>query len=94
MTTDLVAYLSFDGECEAAFRLYEKVLGGKVLMMMHHADAPAERRVKLEGCGLHGGASLQTRALALTAPSGALPPGAFAPQVAVSKLVSPEAAMT
>jgi uncharacterized glyoxalase superfamily protein PhnB len=27
MTTDLVAYLSFDGECEAAFKHYEKVLG-------------------------------------------------------------------
>ena len=41
MTTDLVTYLSFDGECEAAFKYYEKVLGGKILMMMRHADAPA-----------------------------------------------------
>jgi PhnB protein len=41
MTTDLVTYLSFDGACEAAFRHYAKVLGGKILMMMRHTDAPA-----------------------------------------------------
>ncbi len=29
MMTDFVTYLSFNGECEAAFRFYEKVLGGK-----------------------------------------------------------------
>jgi PhnB protein len=45
MTTDLVAYLSFDGECQAAFKHYEKVLGGKILMMMRHADAPANAGV-------------------------------------------------
>lgn len=45
MTTDLVAYLSFDGECEAAFKHYEKVLGGKILMMTRHADAPANAGV-------------------------------------------------
>jgi len=41
MITDLVAYLSFDGQCEAAFRHYEKVFSGEILMMMRHADAPA-----------------------------------------------------
>ena len=41
MTTDLVTYLSFDGQCEAAFRFYEEVLRGKILMMMRYADAPA-----------------------------------------------------
>jgi uncharacterized glyoxalase superfamily protein PhnB/uncharacterized protein YndB with AHSA1/START domain len=39
---DLVTYLGFDGDCEAAFRHYEKVLGGKILMMIHYADAPTE----------------------------------------------------
>ena len=42
MTTDLVTYLSFDGHCEAAFKHYEKILGGKILMMVRHADAPAD----------------------------------------------------
>jgi PhnB protein len=41
MVTDLVTYLSFDGHCEAAFKHYEKILGGKILMMMRYADAPA-----------------------------------------------------
>jgi PhnB protein len=37
---DLVTYLGFDGQCEAAFKHYEKVLGGKILMMMRMSDAP------------------------------------------------------
>jgi len=45
-------YLTFDGRCEAAFKFYEKVLGGKIEAMMtygssrplrsdegHHGDA-------------------------------------------------------
>lgn len=36
----LVTYLAFDGQCEAAFKHYEKVLGGKILMLMRGADAP------------------------------------------------------
>jgi PhnB protein len=46
MTTDLVTYLSFDGQCEAAFKHYEKILGGKILMMARYADAPAEAGVQ------------------------------------------------
>ncbi len=42
MMTDFVTYLSFNGDCEAAFRFYEKVLGGKILMMMRYADAPPD----------------------------------------------------
>jgi PhnB protein len=45
MTTDLVTYLSFDGHCEAAFKHYEKILGGKILMMARYADAPADAGV-------------------------------------------------
>jgi PhnB protein len=41
MVTDLVTYLSFDGQCESAFKHYEKVLGGKILMMMRFNDMPA-----------------------------------------------------
>src|ERR1700675_108708 len=33
-------YLSFDGKCETAFKFYEKVLGGKVLMMMKDGESP------------------------------------------------------
>ena len=45
MTTDLVTYLSFDGQCEAAFKHYEKILGGKMVMMARYADAPADAGV-------------------------------------------------
>ncbi|WP_266160404.1 VOC family protein [Dyella silvatica] len=38
----LSAYLSFNGDCEAAFKLYEKCLGGKITMMMTYGEAPEE----------------------------------------------------
>jgi PhnB protein len=42
MITDIVSYLSFDGKCEQAFKHYEKVFGGKMLMMMRHSDMPPD----------------------------------------------------
>jgi PhnB protein len=33
--------LNFGGNCEEAFRFYEKHLGGKVTVMMHQREAPA-----------------------------------------------------
>jgi PhnB protein len=35
-------YLGFNGNCQEAFKYYERVLGGKIIMMMMHADMPAE----------------------------------------------------
>ena len=37
---DLNTYLMFDGTCEAAFKFYEKVLGGKIVAMMTYAEMP------------------------------------------------------
>lgn len=37
----VVPYLHFNGECEAAFRYYERFLGGKIEMMMPHEGTPA-----------------------------------------------------
>jgi PhnB protein len=37
---ELNTYLSFDGNCEAAFKFYAKVLGGKILAMMSYAEMP------------------------------------------------------
>ena len=42
MIFDFVPYLGFDGQCEEAFKFYEKALGGKIVMMMRLADAPPE----------------------------------------------------
>jgi PhnB protein len=34
-------YLSFNGKCETAFKFYEKVLGGKMVMMLKYGESPA-----------------------------------------------------
>ena len=36
----LDAYLTFDGNCAEAMRFYERTLGGKIEMMMTHAESP------------------------------------------------------
>ena len=44
----LNAYLFFKGNCEAAFKFYEKCLGGKIEAMIPHAGTPAEQHVPAE----------------------------------------------
>jgi PhnB protein len=39
-------YLNFDGNCQEAFKYYERVLGGKIIMMMTHADMPADAQAQ------------------------------------------------
>ena len=41
-------YLLFNGQCEAAFKQYEQVLGGKIVAMITHAGTPAENSVPAE----------------------------------------------
>lgn len=41
-------YLQFNGQCEEAFRFYEKCFGAKIATMMSHADAPAEMQIPRE----------------------------------------------
>jgi PhnB protein len=33
-------HLTFNGQCEVAFKFYEKSLGGKITFMMTHAESP------------------------------------------------------
>lgn len=33
-------YLFFNGQCEPAFRFYERCLGGKIVMMLTHGESP------------------------------------------------------
>jgi PhnB protein len=33
-------YLLFNGQCKEAFQLYERVLGGKIVTMLTHAESP------------------------------------------------------
>ena len=35
-------YLFYNGNCEAAFKFYEKTLGGKIEMLMRSEEAPAD----------------------------------------------------
>jgi PhnB protein len=42
---DMYTYVNFAGTCREAFKYYEKHLGGKVVMMMTHGDAPGPTRL-------------------------------------------------
>jgi len=42
---ELNTYITFGGQCEAAFRFYERILGGKITMMLTHAETPAVQHV-------------------------------------------------
>lgn len=44
----LTAYLAFDGQCEEAFKTYERLLKGKLEAMIPHAGSPAEEQVPPE----------------------------------------------
>lgn len=41
-------YLTFNGQCEAAFKFYEKILGGKIDAMIPHEGTPAAENVPAE----------------------------------------------
>ncbi|HSB17866.1 MAG TPA: VOC family protein [Bryobacteraceae bacterium] len=41
-------YLTFNGQCEAAFKFYERCLGGKIEAMIPHAGTPVEQHVPPE----------------------------------------------
>jgi len=41
-------YLFFNGQCEAAFKFYAQVLGGKIEAMLPHKGTPAEQHVPPE----------------------------------------------
>jgi len=44
----LQPYLLFKGDCEAAFKFYERCLGGRIDAMLTHAGTPAENHVPAE----------------------------------------------
>ena len=47
MTIKLVNYLNFGGNCATAFKYYERVLNGKMLMMMTHGDMPTQDQAQV-----------------------------------------------
>src|SRR5258707_11665592 len=46
--TQVNAYLIVNGQCEAAFKFYEKSLGGKIQATMTHGDSPMAQHVPAE----------------------------------------------
>lgn len=44
----LAAHLTFPGTCEAAFRFYERVLGGKIGLLKTYGEAPGAEGVAPE----------------------------------------------
>ncbi|HEU5049299.1 MAG TPA: VOC family protein [Gemmatimonadales bacterium] len=41
----IATYLNFDGNCEEAFRFYERLLGGKIEFILSHGDSPIADQV-------------------------------------------------
>jgi PhnB protein len=41
-------YLSFNGQCEAAFKFYEQCLGGKIGVMLNYGSSPMAEQTPLE----------------------------------------------
>lgn len=41
-------YLLFNGQCEAAFKFYQRCLGGKIEMMLTHEGTPMAKHVPPE----------------------------------------------
>jgi PhnB protein len=60
-------YLIFDGNCAEAMRFYERTLGGKIEMMMNHADSPMGAQMPPGSANaeriLHARLTLEGRAL-------------------------------
>jgi PhnB protein len=63
---DMYTYVNFAGTCREAFRYYEQHLGGKIEMLMTHADAPGPTRLGPEwkDAVLHARISIAGSALA------------------------------
>ena len=44
-------YLTFNGQCEAAFKFYERCLGGKIEMLLTHGESPMAEQTPAEWRG-------------------------------------------
>ena len=74
-------YLSFDGDCEAAFKLYERCLGGRVGQIFRYAGSPManEAPAGWEDKVMHGSITIGAQVLmgADIAPERYEPPSGF-----------------
>jgi PhnB protein len=47
----LTPHLAFGGQCEAAFKFYERCLGGKIITMLTYGDSPMAEQAPAEWRG-------------------------------------------
>jgi PhnB protein len=73
----LHTYLNYGGNCEDAFRFYEKNLGGKIGMMMRHGEMPGATNVapELKNAILHASITIGDT----TVMASDVPPARFQP---------------
>jgi PhnB protein len=59
-------HLTFRGQCEAAFKFYEKCLGGAIVTMLTYGDSPTPEQVPVEWRGkiVHASMTIGDRVLA------------------------------
>lgn len=41
-------HLCFNGQCEEAFRAYQRILGGEIITMLSYGDSPMAKQVKTQ----------------------------------------------
>ena len=49
----IITHLTFNGQCEAAFRLYAACLEGEIALLMHHGESGQECSAEMEGKVFH-----------------------------------------
>jgi PhnB protein len=74
---ELNPYLSFDGRCEAAFKFYEKALGGKIVAMVTYGETPMKDQSPADQHGKIAHARLTAGDKVLM--GGDAPPGRYEP---------------
>ena len=66
---ELNPYLTFNGQCEAAFKFYERCLGGKIEFMLTHGESPMAQQTPPEWRNkiMHARLAVQARSTAVSA---------------------------
>jgi PhnB protein len=79
--------LGFNGDCEAAFRFYEKILGGKICALVRYKDTPMAGQVPPDWQEriIHARLTAGERTLM----GGDPPPGAYEQPKGMSVMLSP-----
>jgi PhnB protein len=90
----ITPHLSFDGRCEAAFRTYQRLLGGEIGIMLTYGDSPLAGDVPVEMRGkiLHASLRFDEREITGTdvAPADYRKPQGFSVTLSFSGLARAE----